>query len=685
MKRIFSLVFIILTVISVGSNANSAPAGASDWFVTDQNKVRLIGSVAAEDAAVSYAGIEFALKDHWHVYWRSPGDAGLPPEFDWSQSQNIQSVEFLWPYPKAFDFEGLTSFGYSDHVIFPLKVTKADPHQPAILAGKLDYLICADICIPHQTDLSMTLATEQTEFSDKIKTALENIPSMPTEQFKINEAVLQDTQSVQVTLIAPTQPTLFAETADDIIIDSITESPSSPGVWTYTIHIKSAARGLAGDNLTLTAVAGGKAIEQSVEIKASTSASETDIFNDVGPSIAWILLLAFLGGLILNIMPCVLPVLSLKLLKVVGQSGRELDEIRKSFLWVVAGILVSFLVLAIAAISLKEAGESIGWGIQFQSPTFLSFMIVLLLLFGASLWGLFEITLPSALASRLAGSSFGESHLGQFLTGAFATLLATPCTAPFLGTAIGFAVTASSGVILLIFLSIALGFSVPYLLIAYRPQLIKWLPKPGMWMVYVKQILAVLLGLTAAWLIWVMSMQISAPQMLVFASLLAIGAGLIGIYPLFRQALRPLIIIAFIINLGFVFILPTRAEKDPAVVTSALWQPFMPEDIAELVANDRIVFVDLTADWCLTCKFNKLVALDKPEVIQWFGQHDVVAMQGDWTNPDPKIEAYLKQYKRAGIPFNIVFGPKNKEGMVLPEILTTRRVIEALEAVSGVE
>jgi suppressor for copper-sensitivity B len=356
-------------------------------------------------------------------------------------------------------------------------------------------------------------------------------------------------------------------------------------------------------------------------------------------SLLLILGIAVLGGLILNIMPCVLPVLILKLTSVLAHGGGESERVRVSFLATAAGIVTAFLTLAAMLAGLKLAGHEIGWGIQFQQPIFLAVLAVVCLVFAANLWGLFEVPLPS-LAGDLALSADRRASrhklLGAFLTGVFATVLATPCSAPFVGTAIGFALSRAPAEIFAIFLAMAIGLALPYLAVAAVPHLAVMLPRPGRWMIWLKKLLGVSMAATAAWLVWIL-------------------AGQVGL-------------------------LHSTASAGQASGEAVHWQRFDEAAIPGLVASGKTVFVDVTADWCLTCKANKALVIDRDPVRSRLNESNVVAMVADWTKPDPAIDSYLAKFGRYGIPLNVAYGSKAPQGIALPELLAAADVLKALQS-----
>jgi suppressor for copper-sensitivity B len=398
----------------------------------------------------------------------------------------------------------------------------------------------------------------------------------------------------------------------------------------------------------------------------------------------WIgmLLIAFIGGLILNIMPCVLPVLSLKVLSVIRHGGGHNATVRQEFLATVLGIIFSFLLLATGAILLKMSGHAVGWGIQFQEPYFLIGLIGILTLFSCNLFGFFEFQLPSFLSSWGSPPAHRESLVGSFLEGSLVTALATPCTAPFLGTALAFALSQGFPEIISIFTAMGLGLAFPFLLIAFFPQLATKLPRPGTWMVKLRYLLGFLVVATAIWLLYVLIAEIGQ----LGAYLVAILMLLISLFLKRSQngseARKKMTWFGASLLILASFCLPNFMAVSPVGVPShkdSLWQPFQPDQIAKYVKEGKTVFVSVTADWCLTCQANKYFVLKSKDAEQALKGKDIVAMEADWTNHDPKITAYLKSFNQYGIPFYAVYGCKTPEGRFLGQLLTTQKVLDALQ------
>jgi suppressor for copper-sensitivity B len=400
-----------------------------------------------------------------------------------------------------------------------------------------------------------------------------------------------------------------------------------------------------------------------------------------------ILGLALAGGLILNLMPCVLPVLSIKLMGVVTKGGLNRHEVRLGFLASAAGILFAFMVLATATIAARAAGLAVGWGMQFQHPLFLVALSLFCVLFAANLWDLFEIRLPPAIANRIGGPHRGHGVTSDFLGGMFATVFATPCSAPFLGTAIAFALTRGPIEILAVFAALGTGLALPYLLVTLMPGLANRLPRPGPWMIVLRRVFGFALVATAIWLITVLAAQVAT------IAALSVGACL-GVLMLVLWAQRRLPRLTHALALVFAsalsalaFVLPGLLQStgniSGAVATEGLWRAFDVAEIKTFVAEGRVVFVDVTADWCLSCQVNKKLVLDRAPVATRFANENVVAMKADWTRPSDEIAAYLASFRRYGIPLSVVYGPHAPDGIPLPEILTTATVLDALRKAAG--
>lgn len=683
---------------SAPADNTSHESGASAFAVTEQTRVRFVSAAAAVDNAESLRlGLQFVLKPGWKVYWRSPGAAGFPPHLDWTGSTNLKGAEMAWPAPQRFSVLGLDTLGYHDEVVFPLTAHLVKPAAPLDLKLKVDYLTCSDVCIPYTAELALTLPTgpaTPTRFTHLIDRFENRVPrDGKAAGLEIERAVITGSRDKPVLEVVAharepfERPDLFVEGPSqlDFAAPKVALTDGGHGA-TLRLGIGTVAKEFPNwqaTPLTLTLVDGERSLETGLAPKAAP------------PSAEWVTLLAMLGlallgGLILNLMPCVLPVLSLKLLGVVAHGGGERGAVRAGFLASAAGVVFSFLLLAGATIAVKAAGYAVGWGIQFQEPAFLTALAVICAFFAANLWGLYELRLPGFLADAVAEQPEKTSHsmAGHFLTGAFATILATPCSAPFLGTAISFALARGPFEILAIFTALGIGLASPYLAVASAPGLARRLPRPGHWMIVLKAILGVALAGTAAWLVSVMVADLG------LEAALAVGAALAGIpvvlwarrrWPDYTRRSGVAGVLALVI---LAFALPAKlppVKGAPPSAAVAGWQPFARAEIPSLVAQGKVVFVDVSADWCLTCKANKALVLDRPPTSELLAASNVVRMLADWTRPSDEIASYLASFGRYGIPFNVVYGPGAPQGIPLPELLSPEGVRDALRQAGTVK
>ncbi len=689
----FAALVAVVAALWAGLGATAAGAASSGWVETEQTRLRLVAAGTGVGAERTLRlGLQFRLKPGWKVYWRSPGDAGYPPNIDWAGSENLAGVVVLWPVPERFQVLGFNTVGYKDEVVFPLDITVAEPGRPVRLRAQVDYLTCSEICVPYSAELALDLPAgpaQTTAFTHLIDRFAARVPGPGTARgLTVDRVEMRGEGEARVLRVtvrsdrALASPDLFVE-GPDLIEFGLPKVETAAAGRIAFIELPARAidaeksPALLGAPLTLTLVDGLRVLETTAVVERAV--------ETIGRSYLVILLLAFVGGLILNLMPCVLPVLSLKLLRVVGHGGGERAAVRQSFLASAAGILAAFLALAAVLAVLKSAGATVGWGIQFQQPLFLVVMTVVVTLFAANLWGLFEIRLPGVLSDTLAGAGGGAGSggvrglAGDFATGAFATLLATPCSAPFLGTAIGFAFSGAAADIFAIFAALGLGLAAPYLLVAAVPALAIAMPRPGPWMVWLKAVLGVALAATAVWLMSVIA-TLAAPTtayvvgalMVAVVAVLALGRGRRT-----RLAMPGLVGALALAALATPSLLTGIGPPPQTARSDTYWQPFDWARIPALVAEGKTVFVDVTADWCITCQANKALVLGRGEVAGRLAGADVVAMVADWTRPSDEISSYLASFGRYGIPFDVVYGPGAPRGVPLPELLTRTAVLDA--------
>ncbi|GEO42968.1 suppressor for copper-sensitivity B [Skermanella aerolata] len=678
---------VALLAVMAAWLVSPAVAATGEWSSHETLKARLVSSLdTVDDREIIPMGLHLMLANGWKTYWRSPGDAGAPPRVDWSASENVTGVEWHWPAPHRFTLFGLETFGYDHEVVFPLDVRVERPGEPMALRGRADVLVCSTICIPVSLEIALNLpagpAAVDAESANLVAHFEARVPDDGARSgLRIKAASIEMGKpgALRVRIASSkslVEPDVLVEGSDWTF--GKPELSFAPDGYEATARLPIASGpdtvNMSGKEFLVTVIDGPRVAE--ARVKVSASAVGGSPLGDVAP----VLLVALLGGLVLNLMPCVLPVLSLKLLSVIDRRDAERRRVRLGFLATAAGVLTSMLLLAGALVVLKLAGSTVGWGVQFQQPLFLVAMAAVLVAFSASLAGGFDIPLPSRLATVL-GRTGGTGHAGDFAAGVFATLLATPCSAPFVGTAVGFALARGPVEILTIFAALGVGLASPYLLVAAFPRMVSLMPRPGRWMVTLRGMLAVALLGTAAWLLTVLAVQASWPAAFVVAAALSVlGTALV----LQGRLGVPAMLGLMAVSLSAAMVSPAMLGKPSETTgTATAWAPFDQAEIGLLIAQGKTVFVDVTADWCITCQANKSLVIDRSEVADALTAPGVVPMRADWTRPDPRISDYLARYNRYGIPFNAVYGPGAPSGIVLPELLSTESVLEAIERARG--
>lgn len=683
------LAFCTALSAQVGPAAAVSTAASSGWDSRPEAAARLVSAVMGAGALQELPlGLQIRLKPGWKTYWRSPGEGGYPPRLDWSGSENLAAAELQWPAPTRFTILGVESVGYKDEVVLPLAVRPQTPGEPVRLRLALDYLTCEEICIPQSAELALTIPAgpaEPTALAHLIDRFRGRVPGPPAPGLSVERAELMEGGDGPALRLAVAtdrplaKPDVFVESDAGLVFGAPRMRTASDG-RSISLDLPMASAGdqpdgLVGRTVTLTLVDGERALEQTLPVTSGAPTAQ-------GLGLLAAIAIALLGGLVLNAMPCVLPVLSIKLLGLIGHGGAAPAATRRSFLATAAGIVASFLLLAGAAIGVKTAGMAVGWGIQFQHPWFLAGMTVLLLLFAANLWGLFEIRMPGWAGTLAAHGGDERSLGGAFFTGTLATLLATPCSAPFVGTAIGFALSRGPAEILAIFTALGVGLASPYLAIAAAPRLVTRLPRPGRWMIGLRRLLGFLLIATAIWLLAVLQAQAGIAAAALVA---AAGAAILFLLWAGRGSVAPRRWGAVALLAAFALAAPGlfRSVEPRAAIAEAHWTPFDRARIAALVEQGQTVFVDVTADWCITCQVNKAAVLQRAPVAERLAAAPVVAMRADWTRPDEAIAAYLASFGRYGIPFNAVYGPGAPAGIALPELLSSGSVLDALDRAAG--
>jgi thiol:disulfide interchange protein DsbD len=637
------------------------------------------------------AGLYFKMEPGWHIYWKNAGDSGEPPHVRWTLPEGITAEPLQFPAPKRLPLGPLMDFGYEGEVVFPFKidVAKTVTPGPAALHAKVDWLVCREVCIPGKAELELDrnvasagapAGAESADYSTWVRLS-DSLPKPQPASFK---AAFQPT---------PTGFRLGIETgqreteaaffpADQDILDNPAPQRVTPTGKGLILELKKDAN-LSANPPQLAGVielSAGRAYEIAALPGKVASAAPPLAFAQLFRTAGF----AFLGGLLLNLMPCVFPVLFLKGLSLVNSSSEERGKLRAHGLVYTAGILVSFWALVALLLGLRAAGSSLGWGFQFQSPIFLALMAGLLFFLGLSLAGQFEIglTLTSAGGSLAAK----QGYTGSFFTGVLAVVVATPCTAPFMGAAIGYALAQSPAVTFAVFTALALGLAAPYVALTLQPAWTRLLPRPGVWMEVLRQAISVPIFATVIWLAWVLARAYGAgilAALLASFLLVAIAGWFLGRWPAKRWATA----VAAIILLGAVSLavfgerLAGDSGGGPVAAQSIggeQWEPWSAEAVSRYHAQGRPVFVDFTASWCLSCQVNERVALGQPQVQQAFQAGNVALLRADWTRHDEAITQALAALDRSGVPAYALYSPGQSDPQLLPEVLTPGIVTDAL-------
>jgi len=661
------LICLLWLWLPVSQAADSGWLRAAD---NDHASVRLRAD--AQQKGDTRLLLDVSLEKGWKTYWRSPGEGGIAPAIKW---QAPLEMDWRWPVPQRFEVAGISTQGYDGKVSFPITLRGTMPEK---LAGVLTLSTCSNVCIltdyPFALDLS---APADPQFSYDFSRALGTLPLSEGLTSRLTAGFGAEKLTVTATREAGWQnPELFIDTLADTDFGKPVYRVDGQTL-TATLPVSDgwgdAAPDLRGKTLSLVLADSGQAQESRVTVgEAQTSAAPL--------SLGWILLMALAGGLILNVMPCVLPVLAMKLGSIVQASPTHRRVVRQQFMASAAGIVASFLALALMMTALRLSNQALGWGIQFQNPWFIAAMVLVMVGFSASLLGLFEIRLSSGFSTFLATRG-GNGLVGHFCQGAFATLLATPCTAPFLGTAVSVALVAPLSLLWGIFLVMGIGMSLPWLLIAAWPGLALRLPRPGRWMNVVRIILGLMMLVSGLWLASLLAVHIGPLPTQAFSALLVIA---LLLATLWRWGWRVVLwsTLVALVALAMTLVL-LRSGHTGLTKDRIAWQPLSEEAITAALADNKRVFVDVTADWCVTCKANKYNVLLRDEVQDALSAPDVVALRGDWSRPSETIGQFLRARQSAAVPFNQIYGPGLEQGRVLPPLLDRDDVLQTLTDAKG--
>ena len=627
--------------------------------------------------------LRMKMDDHWHTYWKNPGDSGLATSIKWDLPEGFKASEIRWPAPEKVIAFDLVSYGYEGEIFLLVELeTPAQLDQPEVtLKARADWLECEKTCIPGGTDLELTLAvsdrSEPGAWTEKLEKAEQNLPK-PLQ-------VQAGWKGQKLGLFAPLtpQPGVEAHFFPDqpMVISAGAPQPLNLDAGGYLLELEPDPNAQEKpERLTGILVVGEQAYQVDTPVKAELQVAVAPAKADSG--LFLILLLAFGGGMILNLMPCVFPVLSLKVLGFVEHAKEEETKPIVHGAVFSLGVLLSFWAVAGALLLLRAGGEKIGWGFQLQSPVFVSCMCLLFFLIALNLFGVFEVGESLTTLGDVADAKTGLNQ--SFWSGVLTTLTATPCTAPFMGSAIGYTLNKSPLVSLSVFTAVALGVAFPYFLLTSVPALLKFIPRPGPWMETFKQILAFPLVFTSVWLAWVVGglEGLDAMTWLLCALVfVAIAAWAWGRYSHSLQPTPRRLGIAFAaVNLVLgLWMISVVGQKTEGIE----WVEFSPEVVQKEVAAGKPVFVDFTADWCQSCKINEKVALSSEKVKSRFQELGIVPVKADWTRRDPAITDALTRFGRNGVPLYVLYPGKGAEPVVLPEILLPGTVLEALEQVES--
>lgn len=693
---------VALTLLSQFAVAAPFVQTTTGWLINPAHppisvQMQLTGQSDPHLKTVS-AVLQLKLQGEWKSYWRSPGEGGVAPSLDFSASKNISDLQWSWPAPTRYPVLGVETIGYKGEVNFPITLHIEELNNPVELSGVLTISSCTNVCV--LTDFDILLAFDGSQLTTNQAASFaynqgaDAVPMLIDPKTMVNQQgstmitgfrSAWNNKKQQLTVqvdnkIAWHKPDIFIDSATEDLL-GISFSAPQISISDNQLVAKIDVSSWAGNVDFTDAELNITVVDKTLAVEFSTIPSAILIESNATSFLA-MFVFALIGGLILNIMPCVLPVLGMKLSTVISAHGIHKRQIRKQFLASSFGILTSFWLLAAFLLILKFSGQALGWGIQFQSPYFITVMVMITALFSANMLGLFEIQLPSAMQTWLA-SKGDSSYLGHYLQGMFATLLATPCSAPFLGTAVAFALGASALELIAIFSALGLGMALPWLVISAFPMIALWLPKPGRWMNTMKTLFALMVLVTCYWLLSLLTTFIGNSVTLFLGGLLTI----VLLVLIAKKRGKKIVIIVLSTILVSVVALTLIASlsttKWIATVDKLDWQPLNVNEIENQVKLGNVVFVDVTADWCVTCKANKVGVLLQQPVLGALQEQGIVVMKGDWTVPSDSITDYLQSYDRFAVPFNIVYGPGAPQGLPLPTILTSDSVLSVIEQAKG--
>lgn len=683
----FKLAVGAMVITLLGGNV---PAVEAASVVRSQHtEAALISEVAAIAPGQPFTvALRMRMDPHWHTYWKNPGDSGLPTSIDWTLPPGFSAGPIQWPAPQRIELEGLVSYGYEGEAWLLVDITPPASLRPgtrAVLRARVDWLECKEICMPGTAELELSLPVARETRPEAARAADFAAARAALPQPSFTRLRVEDHGKRIALVLVEASPRLvtraFFFAAEGQLVDYAGQQQLETHGTGMRLWIPAADNAVRPPLISGVLKVEGAGGVQHIQVTPLPLTPVVGGMTDASAAggLLWALGFGFLGGLILNLMPCVFPVLGIKIMGLVRQAGEARGVVLRHGLAYTAGVLASFWLLAGLLLALRAGGAELGWGFQLQEPGFVYFLVAVMLVFGLNMSGVFEVGLSLTGTGNAVGSR--SSWVGSFLSGVLATVVATPCAAPFLAPALGVALALPPLPSLGLFTAIGLGLASPFLLLSAFPRLVGFLPRPGAWMETLKQGLGFLLYAAAAYLLWVLAGQVDESRLLA-ALLSLVGLGVAGwIYgrttgPHFTVVTRRAgAVAALVLAVAALAYGWPRAKGAGEVV----WEVWSPAAVHAALQQGRPVYVDFTARWCATCQVNKRVVFGSAEVRRVFRERRVAALKADWTNQDPAITAELARFGRSAVPFNLVYLPGVAEPRVLPEVLTPGLVLEALE------
>ena len=610
-------------------------------------------------------GIRMDMQKNWHTYWKNPGDSGGPIKVNWSHNDNISISELYWPTPSLIPYEPLMTYGYKNFVIFPFEIINSN-NKNSFIEASIDFLICDDVCVPEKAFIKTNLQDIETDNSLN-----DWFLKVPAQTLPIKASFEKD--FINIRFSSPfnvTSAIFFIDNQN--IVEHAHDQILSKEENNYLLKVKKIDDAKPFDNLSgVISINNNESFIINAEIDGAPQ-------NSLNISFIQALIFAFVGGLILNLMPCVFPIISLKVLSFVSMSNQSPEKIRAHALSFCTGVMISFLMIGLAMILLKQAGLFLGWGFQLQSPLVVGLLSLLMFIIGLVL--LSDINIGSSL-TRLGGVGSSDNLIGSFSTGILAVIVASPCTAPFMGAALGYALIQPSGVTLPIFSALGLGFAFPYFILSASPSLINYLPKPGNWMVTLKEFFAFPMFATSIWLIWVFSFQTSSNEVIFLLITILLISLLIWIASKINKPNYRMIIFifaVFIIFFQFKDIPSQKIQSPNAMKLENFNYVEWNENIENEYQNkNQAYLINFTAAWCITCQTNDKIALSRPNIKEYIYKNNIEYVVADWTNKNDEILKTLESYNRNGVPLYIFWKPGMKKSKILPAILTEQILLDS--------